>query len=184
MLATVLRTEIAAEMSVKIMRAFVFMRHYLIDNKDIYKSLNNINNKIKEHDDKFDYIFSKFSLNGKLITDDNSLYIKNIFMDTKGELIIIDPYLDDSIYSLIKDIKANIFLITSNKKKITINKKNIRIIYNNSFHDRYIIIDKDNCFLVGASFKDIGNKTSTIIKIEDRFVRNDLIEFVNNLLKS
>ena len=105
-------------------------------------------------------------------------------MDAKEKLIIIDPYLDDSIYSLIKDIKPNIVLITNDKKKLTINKKNINIIYNNTFHDRYIIIDKDNCFLVGASFKDIGNKTSTIIKIEDKFIRNNLIDVVNNLLNS
>ena len=36
------------------------MRYYLINNKDIYKSLSNINNKLIEHDEKLDYIFSKF----------------------------------------------------------------------------------------------------------------------------
>ena len=60
MLATTLKTKTATNISIKIIRAFVVMRHYLIDNKDIYKSLNNINNKLIEHDKKFDYLFSKF----------------------------------------------------------------------------------------------------------------------------
>lgn len=69
MLATILKTKIATEISIKIMDTFVAMRHYLIDNKDIYKSLNMINNrltnqesKLLEHDDKFNYIFSKFEM--------------------------------------------------------------------------------------------------------------------------
>ena len=138
------------------MKAFVAMRHYIMDNNDIYKSITNMNNKIIEHASKLDYIFSKFNLNGKLlgIASDNKAYIKNIFEDANNELIIIDPYLDDSIYDMIRNLKTNIILITNNKKKLTINKKKIKTIYNNSFHDRYIIIDKESYFLVGTSFNN------------------------------
>lgn len=52
MLATILKSKIATEVSIRIMDAFVAMRHYINDNKDIYKSLNNINNKLAEHDEK------------------------------------------------------------------------------------------------------------------------------------
>ncbi len=44
MLATVLRSEKAVETSIKIMDAFVKMRHFINDN-NIYESLNKINNK-------------------------------------------------------------------------------------------------------------------------------------------
>lgn len=60
MLATVLKSKIATEVSIKIMDAFVLMCHLIIDNKDIYKSLNNISNKLIEHDEKLNYLFSKF----------------------------------------------------------------------------------------------------------------------------
>ena len=63
MLSSVLHTSIATEISIKIMRTFVSMRHYLIENKDIYKSINHINNKILEHDSKFEELFSKFDTN-------------------------------------------------------------------------------------------------------------------------
>ena len=57
MLATVIHTKEAALISINIMRAFVKMRHFIIENKDIYKSLSNINNKLIEHDEKLDYLF-------------------------------------------------------------------------------------------------------------------------------
>lgn len=38
MLSSVLRTPVAEEISIKIMDAFVKMRHFIIDNKDVYKS--------------------------------------------------------------------------------------------------------------------------------------------------
>ena len=66
MLATILKTSVATKISIK-MDNFVLMRHYLNDNKDVYKTLNAINTrltnqetKLLEYDDKFNYIFSKF----------------------------------------------------------------------------------------------------------------------------
>ena len=40
MLSTVIHTDVATQTTINIMRAFVTMRHFIIDNKDIYKSLN------------------------------------------------------------------------------------------------------------------------------------------------
>ena len=67
MLASVVRTEVAAEISVQIMRTFVSMRHYLYDNQDIYRTLNYINNKMIEHDEKLDKLFSYFKKKKKYI---------------------------------------------------------------------------------------------------------------------
>ena len=67
MLASVLKTEYATEVSVKIIRTFVKMRHFIVDNYDLFKSLNIINNKLLDHDnklniygEKIDRIFNKF----------------------------------------------------------------------------------------------------------------------------
>ena len=48
------------------MDTFLDMRKFINDNKDIYKTLNNINKKLLEHDDKFNYIFSKLDKKEKL----------------------------------------------------------------------------------------------------------------------
>ena len=52
LLAIVLRTDVFETISIKIMDAFITMRHYLVNDKNIYLSLNNINNKLNHHDSK------------------------------------------------------------------------------------------------------------------------------------
>ena len=68
MLSSVLRTPNAAQISIAIMRAFVSMRHYLIKNQNVYLSLNNINNKLENHenhllalDEKVANLFDQFN---------------------------------------------------------------------------------------------------------------------------
>ena len=60
MLSTILKSQVAINASVRIMDTFTSMRKYINDNKDIYKSISNINNKLLEHGEKFNYLFSKF----------------------------------------------------------------------------------------------------------------------------
>ena len=60
MLASVINTEVAAEISVKIINAFVAMRHVFIDSINYQKELFIIQNKILEHDSKFNEIFDSF----------------------------------------------------------------------------------------------------------------------------
>ena len=73
MLATILKTKKAVEVSIKIMDAFVSLRHLLLDNSDIYKSINNINNNLIDHDEKLDYIFSRFNNKEHLFLKGESL---------------------------------------------------------------------------------------------------------------
>lgn len=44
---------------------------------------------------------------------------------------------------------------------------NVRFIYNNTFHDRFIIIDKNILYHCGLSFKDLGRKCFSINLIDD-----------------
>jgi len=103
MLATILKTKTAVETSIAIMDAFVKMRHFIIDNVDFLKSLNNINNKLIEHDNilelhsnKINKIFNRFEpkenlyLKGQIY--DAYSKIIDIFKLSKEELIIIDSY--------------------------------------------------------------------------------------------
>ena len=154
MLSGVIRSEPAVKMNIKIMRAFVSMRHYLNDNKDIYKSLNHINNKLIEYDNNFSYLFSKFDKKERLYLS-NKEYdaysdIKEIFKESKKEIIVIDNYVDKTFLDLIRNIKSKVILITKTNSKLTkldiekYNKqyKNLDVYYTNKFHDRYFILDK------------------------------------------
>ena len=184
MLATILRTPQAVKTSLAIMDAFVAMRHYIIENKDVYKSLNTINNKLLEHDDKLNYLFSKFDRKERvLLTGEKYNAYSNIIdilNSSESEIIVIDPYADIILLSLLEDIKSSIILITNNSDRLNnqliekYNKKNnnLKVIRDNNFHDRFIIIDKKDYYHFGTSINSLGEKISMIIKLEDSDVKN------------
>ncbi len=196
MLASVVRTEVAAEISVQIMRTFVSMRHYLYDNQDIYRTLNYINNKMIEHDEKLDKLFSHFDRKEKLFLDgseyDSYSYVHSIIKDVNCEVIIIDPYADVELLDMVKDIDARIILIMKNKSLLSekqINKFNkdygnkLSVAKNDKFHDRYIILDRNTIYHLGTSINHLGKRVFSITLLEDKIVKSDLLNYIKNIVK-
>ena len=189
MLATILHTKVATQVSINIMRAFVEMRHYLNDNQDIYKSINHINNKLVEHDEKFDLLFSSFKeknnhlfFNGE-IYDAYSLMI-DIFNKSQEEIIIIDNYLDKNLLDILSKTNKNVKVVTNKYNMYDYSKyieqyHNVELIINNNFHDRFIIIDRKILYHSGASFKDLGIKCFGINRIEDKKYLSMLLEEIS-----
>ena len=202
MLSSVLRTKNAARVSVNIMNAFVYMRRFINENKDIFKRVieiendtSYIKNTLIEHDKNFEIIFDKFDrkedLKSKLffngeIYDAYSLLV-DIISKANKEIIVIDSYVDKVTLDILSKKKVNVtvFLITNeNKSRLTktdINKFNseypkLKIKYTNIFHDRFIIIDNKELYHLGASLKDLGKKVFGITKIEDKYYLKNLME--------
>ncbi|MBR1377212.1 MAG: ORF6N domain-containing protein [Bacilli bacterium] len=195
MLSAVLRTSVATQVSIDIMRAFVVMKHYLIQNGDIYKSITRINNKLKDHDDKFDEVFSYFKPK-ELMYFKGQIYdaysdILKIFKQAKKELIIIDGYTDISLLNIIRNIKCDIILITKQNTKLTkddtdkYNEQyhNLKVIYDNTFHDRYFVLDKSVIYHSGTSINHAGSKTFSINLLEDKLMKDTLIDNINRIMK-
>lgn len=152
MLATILKTKVAAQVSVSIMRAFVKMRHYIGNNE---LRLNNIESKIIEHDNSIKLLKESFDkLDEKKKVDDvyyaGKIYdsyskVLDIFKETKRELIIIDRFADKQVLDMIKELKAKVILITGNKlNKLDLDKynstyNNLSIYHNDIFHDRFLL---------------------------------------------
>ena len=151
MLSTIIRTSNAARVSISIMRAFVEMRHFLMDNQDIYLSLNNINNKldkhevqILEHDNKFEEIFEKFNRNEEkeMIYFEGQIYdayskLVDIMNKASKSLVIIDGYADKIVLDMISKLNVDVYLIIRNNSllsKLDISKykeqyNNLKVIY-------------------------------------------------------
>ena len=189
MLATILKTDVAEEVSIRIMDAFVAMRKYLginnyndrISNLEIkYISLDNNVRLIQKSLDK---LGSKEENNH--IFFDNQIYdayslLMDILSKAKKEIIIIDNYAGRKLFDIIKDIKVNIKVYTQNiddiaKEKYELQYDNLTIINTDIFHDRFIMIDKKVLYHCGASFKDLGKKCFCISVIEDKQIIKDLI---------
>ncbi len=196
MLASVLHTEKAIKTSIQIMNAFVLMRHYVLDNVG---RISNIEQKVIEHDNRLQLVENIFD-NFKEVN--NHIYFKGEIYDAysllldilnkaKKEIIIIDNYINKNLLDIIKDLKCNVILITSNKTKLTkldIEKynetyDNLRVIYDDTYHDRYFIIDRDKIYHSGNSINHIGQRKSNINLLEDKKVKNMILEDVNDILK-
>lgn len=183
MLSTILKSKIAVEVSIKIMDAFVEMRTFINENKNIFNRLTIAEYKLLKHDDRINEIFdaleTKKIQNEKIffkgqIYDAYSLNI-DLIKEARNRIIIIDNYIDKSVLDMLVYKKDNVevTLITNNNylTKLDINKfnmeyPNLKIKYLNLFHDRFMIIDND-LYHIGASLKDLGKKCFGINKIED-----------------
>ena len=195
MLATVIRTDVAAKVSIDIMRAFVRMRHYIKYNDQLLpRKYLLLEEKVEYNAKRIDELFDKF--NPKVITK-NSIFFKGDIYDAYSvlleifnlaieEIIIIDNYVGKALLDELRNIDKKIVIISSNINDNLRNKylnqySNIKFISNNSYHDRFIIIDRKIVYHSGASFKDLGKKCFGIHEIENK-VEIDIL--VNELIKN
>ena len=188
MLSTILKSKVATETSIRIMDAFVYMRKYisnnLIEQKYINKMVFDHDNEIKLLQESFSKLEEKETVNHIFyegqIYDAYSL-LMDILSKAKNEIIIIDNYAGKELLDIIKDIKQNIKIVSSNidstlKKKYESQYSNVTFINNNTFHDRFIIIDRKELYNSGASFKDLGKKCFALNKIEDKEILSNIIK--------
>ena len=186
MLATILKTPVADIVSMKIIDAFVYMKRYLsFENKN--SIILNHEERILKLEESFDKLNEKEKINAIFyegqIYDAYSLLI-DIFKGAKEEIIIIDNYADKSILDMITNLNVKVTIVTKKfnlLKDIDIKKynkqyHNLKIIYSDKFHDRFIILDKKVLYNSGASYKDLGNKCFAITKIEDKWYLETIIK--------
>ena len=187
MLATILKSRVASEITIAIMDAFVIMKNIINTSLIEQKYINSL---VLEHDNEIRLLqesFNKLSTKEKInhifyngqIYDAYSLLI-DILNKAKKEIIIIDNYAGKELFDITKDIKVNIKIYTKNideisKKKYTQEYSNIEIITTDIFHDRFIILDNKDLYNLGSSLKDIGKKCTSINRIEDSTILKELI---------
>ena len=203
MLATILRTNVASKVSVDIMRAFVAMRKYISANLLEQKYINNIVmedhekiTKINNDVEALQTSFQKFEEKRKIneIYFNGQIYdayskIVDILKEAKKEIIIIDSYADKTILDMISKLNTQVILITKENNKLSeldiskYNKQyhNLEIIYNNTFHDRYIILDSSTVYHLGTSINHAGSKTFSVNILTDKFIVSSLLTKIKSL---
>ena len=104
--------------------------------------------------------------------------------------MIIDRYTDKTILDMIKNLKCKVVLITGEKAKLTkldiekYNKtyNNLKIIYNDTYHDRYFIIDSNKIYHSGNSVNHIGYRKFSIDVLSDIKVKNAILNNIKNII--
>jgi len=121
--------------------------------------------------------------------------IRKILLKASNMLTIIDPYVGKDLLSLLRGVvdETNItqiriltynlpsdFLTEMKKFRkqyegVTINVRKTKL-----FHDRFIILDDERCFHLGASIKDAGNKAFLMSELEDSSNLSVFLESLKN----
>jgi hypothetical protein len=190
MLSGLLKNNIAIKINIMVIEAFIAMKKYV--SSDLIKQ-RYINNMIFKHENEIKLLqesFNKFeskNINNHIffegqIYDAYSLMM-TILNKEKKNIIIIDNYAGRELFDLIKEINIKTKIYSKNIDENALIKyqkqyHNLEIIYNNKFHDRFIIIDKKTLYHCGASFKELGNKCFAINLIENEEIIKSIL---NNL---
>ena len=196
MLSAVLKSDIAVDVSIKIMDTFVRMRNFFVSNKDMFARLDRVELKQIETDKKleevFNYIASNTEVKQKIFFDgqiyDAFSFIADLIGKAQSNLILIDNYVDVNTLNILckKRSGVDVLIATAGKGSLTtkdINKFNaqypsLSVKTTTDFHDRFLIIDDKEGYFIGASIKDAGKKSFAITKMEDGKMVQELINKV------
>ena len=197
MLATILKSKVATQVSIAIMDAFVLMRKYISNNLIEQKYINNLVLEDHSRVNKLEETFQKFEEKRKVsdIYFDGQIYdayskILDIFNSAKEEIIIVDNYADKTLLDMVKDLHVKVTIITKKNNLLKehmiekYNKEyhNLTVKYSNIFHDRYFILDNKVVYHCGASTNRIGYKIFSITLINDQDVSQLLIDKINKIV--
>jgi hypothetical protein len=175
MLSAVLHTEIAVNVSIQIMKAFVAMRKSLGQLHGLLQRMEGLEVKQLNTDQKIEQIFEILDrqiaprqgifFEGQLF--DAHVFVSNLIKTAKKSIVVVDNYVDETTLLLLTKrndgVGCNVLTRINNSLKNDIEKHNkqyspIELIENKGSHDRFIIIDQTHLYHFGASLKDLGKK--------------------------
>ena len=185
MLSAVLKSNTAITVSIRIMDAFVAMRRALATIAPLLSRLEaterrqlKLEDSQARNEERFKMILDAMQDNEfppQKIFYDGQIYdafeqMKKFVRMAKKELIVIDPYFDDSVLPLIAQKRKGVSVLVvknpQNRKLHAVDVAKFNAQYANSltvkdsvrFHDRFLIIDQTTLIHVGASLNYLGKR--------------------------
>lgn len=192
MLSSVLRSERAIAVNVRIMREFTAMRKVFASTVPLQMRIDAVERRCladqSRNEARFDEIFAKMS-EGEL--PDHQIFFQGKFWDAKSllikfirraksELIIVDAYLGvatlDMLAKRTRGVKIEIFT-PSNGELAETDLEAFGKQYGNLTksicgicHDRFIVVDRNELYSIGASLKDAGRLTFAVSKMGEALI--------------
>lgn len=182
MLSSVLKSQTAVEVNIRIMRAFITMRRFIATNAQLFQRLETIEYhqlEMKKHqevtDRRIDEVFKHLDADipqmqgifydGQVF--DAYRFVSDLIRKAKQSIVLIDNYVDDTVLTLLdkrsEGVSATIYTQrVSSQFQLDVDRHNsqyplIEIKRFNKAHDRFLLIDNE-VYHIGASIKDLGKK--------------------------
>ena len=201
MLSSVLKSQKAVEVNIKVMRAFVAMRHFLQNNAQVFAELKSMRQHqietdihLKETDRRIDELFDR--MDKYAIDDTQGVFFQGQIFDAYAkfesflaqatkEIVLIDNYVDLSVLQRLskKQSGVSVTIYTSSHARITAQDVQnfnaqyppLTVHYTTTMHDRFLIIDNSILYHIGASLKDLGKKCFAFEVLDSSFIRDILV---------
>ena len=203
MLSSVLRSDTAIEVNIRIMRAFTSMRHFLQNNAEVFQRLSTLEyhqlemqQHFQESDKRIEEVFRRLDegnakpkqgvfYNGQIYDAYN--FVSDLIKSAKKRIILIDNYVDETVLTLLDKredgVSAFIYTQQINRQfQLDIDRHNaqyppINVETFRLSHDRLLCID-DDVYHIGASIKDLGKKWFGFSRMEI-LTPDELVERIN-----
>lgn len=197
MLSAVLNSDIAILVSIQIMTAFVEMRRFLVNNTVLFEKISEVNWRQQEFEKKtderfkkvFNYIAEHNEVKQKIFFDGQIYDAFSLLVELVGKaektIILIDNYVDVDTLNILAKKKRNVNACIYTVKQTKLTAADVRnfnrqypkleVKYTGAFHDRFLIIDDNSAYHIGASFKDAGRKCFAINIILDHEIVKEVL---------
>jgi hypothetical protein len=193
----VIKSDKAAEVSITIVRTFVKLRKFLLQNASVFQRLSQVELKQSKTDEKVDQIFSALQsgknqpeqgvfFDGQIF--DAYTFVSKVIKSAKSSIILIDNYVDESVLTLLTKREKNVKVIIYTNKitkplQLDLKKHNqqypkIEVKSLKTSHDRFLVIDKKELYHLGASLKDLGKKWFAFSRMDSMV--NDVLDKLNS----
>lgn len=183
MLSSVLRSERAIEVNIRIMRAFTQMRNFIRKHGSLFQRLDRLEMKQLKTDEKVDIILDSLNrdrairegvfFEGQIF--DAYAFIANLIRQARRRIVVIDSYIDDSVLVQLSKRSAAVTVdIYSGKISRQLRQDvarhnaqypGVALHACNKAHDRFLIIDEE-VYHIGHSLKDLGKKLFAFSRLE------------------
>ena len=179
MLSSVLRSETAIDVNIRIMRAFTAMRRFVSDHAGLVQRLGAIELKQLETDKRIDTVFDALD-RGNLLPSgilpaasefDSLRYVSRLIESAKSEIVLIDPYSDAVTLEVLSKKRPGVTvrLVCKDRGKPTPTEvakfnrqyKGLAVTYSDDFHDRFLIIDNVELHGLGSSINCLGRRVTS-----------------------
>lgn len=198
MLSAVLRSDVAIQVSISIMKSFVEMRRFIANNALLFERISTVELRQLEYqkqtDEKLEQIFeyiSEHEESSQKVFFDGQIYdafslIVNLIQKAEIEITLIDGYVDVGTLNLLSKKKSDVAVTIYTQKQTKLTKADVKnfnaqyptlkIKYTKVFHDGFLILDQATAYHVGASLKDAGKKCFGINLIQDAGIIKDILQ--------
>ena len=197
MLSGVLRSKVAIDASVRIMRAFVEMRHFITDNAHMFEQIRGIDHRLdsleRSTDERFERVFDYMEAHeapSQKVFFEGQVYdafelLVSLVQGAKREIVLVDGYVDTGTLNILAKKASGVTVTMWTHPKTSLTERDIEtfnaqyptleVRHTTSFHDHFLILDGAEGYLIGASLKDAGRRSFAVARLEDSSIVESIL---------